>query len=105
MRSANLKTLVAAAVPVMVAAVLYLVSAPAREAPAAMIVVAVAGAAAAVYASLAHAPKLRALRDVARGAARGELDRPFPSDEDPLIGELAEHLEGLRKAFQAQLRD
>ena len=106
MRLPPLRVLLPLLLPILVAvfAALFLKSAT-SDAVGALGLVALVGVGVSFYAGSGNAPKLAGLRDTARAAARGELDRAFPADGDDAYGELGGYLEEMRKAVRGQLRD
>src|SRR4051812_23871402 len=92
------RLLLALALPLAVAAIVWYVHAPSHDAGVTLALVGFAGSGVGLFGSFSQLPKLTALREAARSAAKGTLDVPFPGDTEDLVGELGADLESMRKA-------
>src|SRR5262245_39955683 len=94
------------ALPLVAAAAAWLAVPAAREtAQLPFFLIGLAGAAAAWFSSSPLLQRLGTLREAARSASEGDLERPFPADEQDLVGETGAQLEKMRRAVRDRVHD
>src|SRR4051794_33899676 len=99
--------LVLLALPLVAAAVAWLlVPQEVRERAAVpFALIGLVGAVATWFSNSPMLTRLGMLREAARSASEGDLERPFPADEQDLVGDTGAQLEKMRKAVRGRVHE